>query len=168
LHKTLLLNATYEPIRIIPVTRAIVLVLAEKAEVINASDREYHSERKAIPIPSVVRLRHFVEIPYLTRVKLTRSALIKRDNGSCGYCGKTGDHMNVDHITPRSKGGKHRWENVVWSCYPCNSKKADRTPAGAGMKLLVKPYVPKDRITLILGVGKVEVDPQWEPYLAVA
>jgi 5-methylcytosine-specific restriction endonuclease McrA len=107
-----------------------------------------------------------VEISYMARVKLTRSALTKRDNGLCGYCGKTGD--NIDHIDPRSKGGKHRWENVVYACYSCNSRKADRTPAEAGMKLLVNPYAPKDRITLILGVGKIEMQPAWEQYLAAA
>jgi 5-methylcytosine-specific restriction endonuclease McrA len=162
----LLLNATYEPLRVIPVTRAIVLVLAQKAEVITESQDAFHSERKTIPVPSVIRLRHFVEIPYMARVKLTKTALIKRDNGLCGYCGRLGE--NIDHIMPKSRGGKHRWENVVVSCKPCNSKKADRTPQEAGMTLKVKPYAPKDRLSLILGVGKVEVDPEWEQYLAIA
>lgn len=167
MRKVLLLNATYEPIRVISVNRAIVLVyVKEKAEVITESDGAFHSERKTIPIPSVIRLRYAVQIPYQHRIKLTKSALIKRDNGLCGYCAKPG--QNIDHIKPRSQGGKHRWENVVWACMPCNSKKANRTPAEAGMKLLVKAYAPKDRVTLILGIGKAEMAPEWETYLVAA
>jgi 5-methylcytosine-specific restriction endonuclease McrA len=162
----LLLNATYEPLRVIPITRAIVLVLMQKAEVIAESDEEFRSERKTVPIPSVVRLLIYREIPYMARVKLTRSALFKRDKGTCGYCGRDGE--NIDHIMPKSRGGKHRWENVVVSCKPCNSRKADRTPLEAGMTLKVKPYAPKDRVSLVLGVGKVEVVPDWEPFLAIA
>jgi 5-methylcytosine-specific restriction endonuclease McrA len=165
--KTLLLNASYEPLRVITIQRAVVLVLTEKAEIVKASDLEYHSERQVVRLPSVIRLLRLVKIPYNARVKLSKKSLIARDGGLCGYCGKEGE--NIDHIVPRSKGGKHVWSNVVWSCRPCNDRKADKTLEEAKMKLLVKPYTPKDRVHLILAVGKMEqAEEAWEPYLAIA
>jgi 5-methylcytosine-specific restriction endonuclease McrA len=166
MQKALLLNASYEPLRVITCRRAILLVLSEKAEVITESGELFHSERSTIPIPSVIRLRTLVKIPYMAKVKLTKSALMTRDGSLCGYCGKKAE--NIDHVMPRSRGGKHVWENVVASCKTCNSRKADKTPSEVGMVLKVKPYAPKDRLWLVLAIGKVEMAPEWEPYLAAA
>lgn len=166
MRQALLLNATYEPIRVIPVRRAVVLVMMKKAEVITETGDVFRSESKVVPVPSVIRLHKVAQIPYVARAKLSKNALRARDNDLCGYCAGRGE--NIDHVLPRSRGGKHVWENVVWSCVPCNAKKADRTPAEAGMKLLVKPYAPKDRVWIVLSVGRLAPSPDWEPYLAMA
>jgi len=101
--------------------------------------------------------------PYQAKVKLARKALAARDKGLCGYCGKPG--QNIDHIVPRSRGGKNEWTNVVWACMGCNDRKADKLLSEVRMTLRVKPYAPKGKAWLIVAVGTIE--PEWEPYLAV-
>ena len=160
----LLLNATYEPVHLVSARRAVLLVLRQKAEVVEESGEVIRSEARTIPIPSVIRLVHFVRIPYQARVKLTRQALAARDHNLCGYCGKPGETM--DHIVPRSRGGKTEWENLVWACKQCNSRKADKLLPEVRMTLRAKPYAPKGRAWLVVAVGIV--DPRWEPYLNIA
>src|SRR6059058_1176628 len=157
--KALVLNATYEPLCVVPVRRAVVLVLKEKAEVLHASDRELHSERWVIPAPSVIRLTHFVKVPFRARVALNRRAVFARDDNRCQYCGAPAE--NIDHVIPRSRGGLHVWENVVAACRRCNAKKMDRTPAEAGFKLARTPFAPSDGFRLTLGA----VEPGWAEYL---
>lgn len=158
----LLLDATYEPVRLVPTRRAVLLVLAEKAEVVEESGDVIRSPRQTIPVPSVIRLVRVVRIPY--KVKLSRRGVAARDRGLCGYCGKAGETM--DHVVPRSRGGRTEWENLVWACRPCNGRKADRLLPEVGMALRFKPYAPKGKAWLVIAVGTV--DPQWEPYLAMA
>jgi 5-methylcytosine-specific restriction endonuclease McrA len=160
----LLLNATYEPIHLVTARRAVLLVLRQKAEVVEESGEVLRSETRTIPVPSVIRLVRMVRIPYQAKVKLSRRALAVRDHGLCGYCGRTGETM--DHVLPRSRGGRTEWENVVWACKPCNGRKADKLLSEAKMALRTKPYAPKGRAWIVIAVGTV--DPQWEPYLGVA
>jgi 5-methylcytosine-specific restriction endonuclease McrA len=168
MEKVLCLNVTYEPLRFIPIKRALLLLFKKKAEVVSESDLAWHSERQTILIPSVVRLLKFVRLPN-KKVKLTKRALMVRDGGLCGYCGEKTPKMNIDHIVPRSRGGKHTWTNVVWSCMPCNDRKADKMLSETGLTLRVKPYAPKDKMWLVLAVGKLEkLEPAWEPFLALA
>lgn len=165
--RALVLNATYEPIAVVPLRRAVVLVLAGKADVVEESEREIRSMATAIAAPIVVRLRRFVKVPYKTSVPLTRRAVFSRDGHRCAYCGKSSSRgLTLDHVIPRAQGGRHRWENVVASCEPCNARKADRTPAQAGMTLRVKPYAPTGTGALIVLIGTIEE--AWEPYLGVA
>lgn len=161
---TLLLNATYEPICVVPVRRAVVLVLSAKAEVVAGADSFVRSTSTAIQRPTVIRLLHYVKVPYRARLPLTRRALIARDKGRCGYCGKAGD--TIDHILPRSRGGKHEWENVVLACKACNGKKADKLLSELGWELRIRPHAPKGTGWLIIGIAVVE--PDWEPYLRAA
>ena len=160
--QALLLDATYEPVRLVPTRRAVLLVLAEKAEVVEHSGEVLRSEKRAIPVPSVIRLVRVVRIPY--KVKLSRRAVAARDHGLCGYCGRPGETM--DHVVPRSRGGKTEWDNLVWACKACNTRKADRLLSEVRMALRVKPYAPKGKAWLVIAVGTV--DPQWEPYLVMA
>ena len=162
--QALLLNATYEPIRLVPIRRAVVLVLQQRAEVVEESGDVFRSEKRTVPVPSVIRLVRIVRIPYQAKVKLSGKALAARDHGLCGYCRKRGE--NIDHIVPRSRGGKNEWENVVWACKPCNDRKADKLLSEVHMTLRVKPYAPKGKAWLVVAVGTVE--PRWEPYLAMA
>src|SRR6266508_763674 len=122
--RALVLNATYEPLAIVSARRATVLVLAAKAELVQASDLTFHSQRLTVAVPSVVRLRRFVRVPYHRRLAVSRRAVMARDNGSCQYCGRFAD--SIDHIVPRSRGGTHIWENVVAACRSCNLRKRDR------------------------------------------
>lgn len=159
--KALVLNATYEPLCVVPVRRAVVLVLKEKAEVVQHRDELLRSEHLAFPIPSVIRLVHFVRVPFRARAPLSRRSIFVRDHHRCQYCGATAE--NVDHVIPRSRGGEHVWENVVASCRPCNALKEDRFLKDTHLTLRRIPFAPKETIWIVVAVGTV--DPAWHPYL---
>ena len=156
-----MLNASYEPLCVVSARRALVLVMSDKAEMIHATDRVYHSERRAVPEPSVVRLSYFVKVPYQARVTLNRRAVFARDDNRCQYCGAQAE--NLDHVIPRSKGGPHTWENVVAACRRCNTRKEDRLPHEAGMVLRSTPVAPRHRVQLLALCGGASED--WSTYL---
>lgn len=158
-----MLNASYEPLSVVTTRRAIVLVMRDRAEVVETNGRVWHSEHITMSSPSVVRLRHFVKIPRARRVPLNRRAIFLRDDHACQYCARPAE--NVDHVVPRSQGGTHTWDNVVASCRRCNSKKGGRTPSQAGLTLLRPPRVPR-RNSWVLVQSGTRVDPAWEQYLA--
>lgn len=157
---TLLLNASFEPLHVVTERRAVVLVLSGKADVISESVGAFHSERVRVPIPSVIRLRYYVNVPFRSHLPLTRRNVMARDGGRCAYCGHRGD--TVDHVVPRSRGGDHVWQNVVAACRRCNGRKADRTLDELGWVLHVTPYAPSGWSWLLVGLP-VEAD--WEPWL---
>jgi 5-methylcytosine-specific restriction endonuclease McrA len=159
--RALVLNASFEPLCVVPTRRAVVLVLKEKAEVIHTTDRALHSATVDVPEPSVIRLRYFVKVPYRARAALSRRAVFLRDANTCQYCGAVAE--NIDHVVPRSRGGLHVWENVVASCRPCNSRKEDRLLHETRMKLRRRPVAPRELSWIIIAVGGVR--PDWEPYL---
>ncbi len=158
--RALVLNATHEPLAVVTARRAVVLVLRDKAEVVETNGLVFRSERLILEAPSVVRLNYFVRVPYRARASLTRRAVFARDNWTCQYCGRAAE--NVDHVIPRSKGGEHVWENVVAACRRCNTRKENRLIQEAGLRLRREPFVPRDGFRL--SVGRLE--PEWEPYLA--
>lgn len=163
LSRALVLNASYQPLCVVSVRRAVVLVLKSKAVIEQVADEgALHSERLSMPIPSVVRLNYFVKVPYRARAALSRRAVFVRDQFECQYCGSVAE--NVDHIRPKSRGGTHTWDNVVASCRPCNSKKENHLLAESGMTLRRPPHIPKDSLFLMAAVGKTY--PAWEPYLS--
>src|SRR5213075_1932074 len=141
--KALVLNATYEPLCVVPIRRAVVLVLKEKAEVLHSTDQELHSERSSFAVPSVIRLTYFVRVPFRARAALNRRAVFARDGHRCQYCGAHAE--NIDHVIPRSRGGAHEWENVVAACRPCNSRKQDRMLHETSLLLHRKPTAPRER-----------------------
>ncbi|HVF52808.1 MAG TPA: HNH endonuclease [Actinomycetota bacterium] len=159
--RALVLNASYQPLCVVPVRRALVLALKGKAEVLHHNGMVFHSESLTIPSPSVVRLNYFVKVPYRARASLSRRAVFVRDNFECQYCGRPAE--NVDHIVPKSRGGRHTWDNVVAACRPCNARKENRSPAAAGMKLRHAPQPPHESVWIIVAVDRV--DPVWEQYL---
>jgi 5-methylcytosine-specific restriction endonuclease McrA len=161
---TLVLNASMEPLCVVPTRRAIVLMLTSKADLLHAAEGEFRAERMALPAPSVVRLRRYVHVPYRRRAALSRRGVFLRDDGRCQYCGRGAE--NVDHVVPRSRGGPHVWENVVAACQRCNAHKKDRTPDEAGMALSRRPYAPRAAFWLVVAVGTV--DPLWAPYISDA
>jgi 5-methylcytosine-specific restriction endonuclease McrA len=157
----LVLNATFEPLCVVPLRRAVVLVLAEKAVVVEAGDGVMRSERTAIQIPTVVRLSHFVRVPYRRDVPLTRRAVLDRDGHVCVYCGIRAD--TIDHVRPRSRGGLHQWTNVVAACARCNHRKGDRLLAELGWHLAAPPQQPPATVAVVMGWTKR--DPSWQRYL---
>lgn len=159
---TLVLNASMEPLCVVSARRAVVLVLASKADLLHVGIGQFRAERTALPSPSVVRLRRYVHVPYRRRAALSRRGVFIRDDGRCQYCGRTAE--NVDHVVPRSRGGPHVWENVVAACQRCNAHKRDHTPDEAGMTLARRPYAPRAAFWLVVAVGTV--DPVWQPYIS--
>lgn len=160
--RALILNASYEPLSVVSERRALVLVLSEKATVVVGKDDTWRSERLVVQIPSVVRLNRYVKVPYRKAVPVTRRAVFGRDGHRCQYCG--GPAESIDHVTPRSRGGDHTWDNVVACCRPCNVRKGNRTPAEVGLRLRSKPRPPR-RFAWIIASSGFEVDPSWQPYL---
>ena len=159
--RALLLNASHEPLCVVPMRRAVVLVLKEKAEIVARNGAELHSERVTLPVPSVIRLNHYVRVPYRSRVPLSRRAVFARDGHKCQYCNKAAE--NIDHVMPRSRGGPHAWDNVVASCRACNARKEDRSPAEAGLTLKHPPREPHADLWVVATAGTI--DPAWEPFL---
>lgn len=159
----LVLNASYEPLCVVPVRRAIVLVLNRKAELVCSADRPFRSERVAFETPSVIRLVQFVRVPFRSRVPLNRRAVFVRDNHRCQYCGAAAE--NIDHVIPRSRGGSHTWENVVAACQPCNAKKGDKLLENTAMHLRRKPQAPHALTWVLVAVNNVS--PDWAPYLGI-
>lgn len=162
--KALVLNATMEPLSVVSARRALVLVLAGKADVLHANGHRYRSAELDLPAPSVLRLRRYVYVPYRAHAALTRRGVFLRDGGECQYCGRAAE--NVDHVLPRSRGGAHAWDNVVASCRRCNSRKEARTPEEAGMRLRRQPSAPRAAFWLVASVGAIA--PEWEAYLGDA
>ncbi len=161
--RVLVLNASFEPINVCTVRRAIVLILKEKAEVLDEHDIELHSERSSITRPAVIRLRTYVRIPYQSfRRKITRRAVFARDGWECQYCGRKGS-LTMDHVVPRSKGGDTSWENVVACCATCNRRKGDRSVSQSGMKLRTRPLPPHP--TIFIHVASPTIPAQWLPYV---
>ena len=162
--RALLLNASFEPLCVVSSRRAVVLVLKEKAEIVHRNGAEFRSERRTVPVPTVIRLVHFVRVPFRARAPLSRRSVFVRDGHRCQYCGAAAE--NIDHVIPRSRGGEHVWENVVASCRPCNAAKEDRLLSETHMKLRRPPFAPKETIWIVVAVGTV--DPSWAPYLGPA
>jgi 5-methylcytosine-specific restriction endonuclease McrA len=136
----LVLNASCEGLHYVPLRRAVALLLAKKAELVEASGRRVRGACLDLPEPRVIRLLRYVFVPFKAD-RVTRHKLLRRD-GKCQYCGREGVALTVDHILPRSRGGGTTWENCVAACLPCNQRKDDRTPKEAGMRLLFDPPSP--------------------------
>ena len=162
--RTLLLNVTFQPLSIISVRRAVLLVLAGKAETLNCSDEVLRSESLEIPVPSVIRLNYYVRAPFRSRAPLHRKALFARDFYLCQYCGERADC--IDHVLPVSKGGRNAWENMVACCRPCNAAKADLLLENSRFKLKRPPYAPEPLAVAV--AMKADVPLEWECYLPAA
>ena len=163
--RVLVLNASYEPINVCTVRRAAVLVLKERAEILEHADRALHAEHLTMPRPAVIRLTSYVRIPRDAHARrITRRAVFARDRWTCQYCGTVRGTLTVDHVIPRSKGGSSSWDNIVASCAPCNRRKGDRLPAQVDMHPRRKPSPPSS--TIFVHVATPAIPSVWEQYLA--
>ena len=167
MERVLLLNATYEPLALVSDRRAVVLVLAGRAEAVafRPEASVFHSAKLVVEVPAIVRLSQMVRIPRWARTPpLTRRAVLRRDGGRCAYCSDPAD--TVDHVVPRSRGGGHEWTNVVASCKRDNLLKADQLLSELGWSLPFKPRAPDGHLWRLRHLA--DVDPLWEPYLYLA
>ena len=163
----LVLNASYEPINVCTVKRAAILVLKERAEILERLDWSLHAENVTLPRPAVIRLTTYVRIPRdAHRRKITRRAVFARDRWTCQYCGMERGSLTVDHVIPRSKGGSSTWDNIVTCCAPCNRRKGDRLPKQARMHPRRRPSAPNP--TIFIHVATPTIPTAWEQYLLTA
>jgi 5-methylcytosine-specific restriction endonuclease McrA len=173
--RVLLLNgSTWEPLSVVSIPRAINLILADKAIVVEQSGSFLRTVSSKFPIPSVIALRTFVNVPR-RRAHWSRKGVLVRDNYTCIYCGvKPGtiqkgkvlakNDLTVDHILPRSKGGKDHWSNTACACYHCNHRKGNRLPNEAGMKLHWEPRIPRTSY-LVIAIGSGPA--AWKQYIEI-
>ncbi len=163
----LVLNASYEPLSVVSVKRAIVLLLKEKAELIEAAEAYLRAERRSLRVPLVIRLVCYVRIPLHMSLPLSRRTVIARDRYTCQYCGLqlSRSELTLDHVLPRSRGGETAWENVVAACRPCNQRKGNRTPEEAGYALLSTPRRPRYIALTLLNEHSAGHHSVWQKYL---
>lgn len=165
--RALLLNASYEPMRIVSWQKALVLWFQDKVEVL-----EYHpvfarSVRSSFQLPSVLRLKEYVRPRALSVVRFCRENVYIRDDFTCQYCGEehAEKHLTLDHVVPASKKGQKTWTNVVTACRKCNQRKANRTPEQANMPLLTRPVVPQWLPVVSVELENDGIPESWRPYL---
>lgn len=162
--KVLVLNASYEPLNICTWRRAIVLLLKGKAEQVehNNNGRLIYADT---PLPTVIRLRHYVKIPY-KEISLSRRNILHRDSYTCQYCGVRRHDLTIDHIIPRSRGGGDTWDNVTAACLKCNVKKGNRTPKEAAMPLRSQPRRPFSHVLFEISKhSSSNGDSVWQKYV---
>lgn len=182
----LLLNADYRPVKVISWERAITLILDEKAELVLGYVGEViRSVALVFERPAVVRLRRFAELR--ARARFNRANVLARDDYTCCYCGLRPTlrgkpdlvELTLDHVIPRAHARNHRvwlpwskksvpvtcWENVITACYACNNRKADRTPAQAGLALRVPPKAPTPMDLLRMSLTRVPIPREWDHYI---
>jgi hypothetical protein len=143
-HKVLVLNATFAPINITSWRRAMVLMYKGKASGVEFNGVAINGRFR---LPEIIKLMRYVPLPY-SDVVLSRKNIYLRDNHTCQYCGKTGGNLTIDHVIPKSRGGKETWENMVVCCARCNNRKGDRHLNETGMKLKGMPYRPSSSLYL--------------------
>lgn len=162
----LLLNATYEPLRVITWRRAIRLLTLGKVEVIEETDREIRSVSFVIRLPSVVRLLRLIR-PRRQPIKFSRQNIYLRDNFRCQYCGVrvSSQDLNLDHVIPRALGGKTTWENIVTCCIPCNVQKGGNAPEAVGLRLIQRPVKPDRLPGVAITINLQNAPDSWRDYL---
>ncbi|MCA2982095.1 MAG: HNH endonuclease [Myxococcaceae bacterium] len=178
----LVLNRNFQPIHVTSVKRAISLLYQGVARALDEQYRQYDfadwaqlaaasaddsigSVSRRFRVPRVLVLTAFEKLPR-TRVRFSRINIYARDEDTCQYCGaqRRRADLNLDHVVPRSQGGRTCWENVVCSCIGCNLKKGGRTPEQAGMRLLRTPVRPK-WTPLFRNAAKPQAYREWLPFL---
>jgi 5-methylcytosine-specific restriction endonuclease McrA len=163
--RTLVLNAGYEPLAVVSFKRAIVLVMNQKATIV-AADQAHPvwATTGSWDRPSVIILTRYVHLPRSRSLPVSRRGVLRRDDHRCAYCGRTAN--TIDHVQPRSRGGRDSWDNLVACCLRCNNIKSDRTPAEMGWDLLFHPKIPIGSSWVVRGVERPL--PQWDEFLAPA
>ena len=160
--KVLVLNQDYSALSVCSASKAFLLVYLDKAELVSHSPQhQLRTVDKSYPMPTVIRLFRYVQVPY-KGVMMTRQNIFKRDNQRCVYCG-THEELTLDHVIPKSRGGRSSWDNLATACKRCNTKKGDFTPEEANMAMRQRPFKPSFIVFLRDFAGLT--DDSWLPYL---
>ena len=162
--KALKLDSSFKPIEVIDALEALILCIIGKAKAIETYEEKVNSVRQSFDLPAVIVINRYVKYRMGDGAP-TRQNIIWRDKNACQYCGndfKTSE-LTVDHVLPRSRGGKNTWENLVAACVPCNQKKGAKTTVEADMHPIRKPFVPKD--TILKNVSETHMRETWKKYL---
>lgn len=162
--RTLVLNAGYEPLGVVSFKRALTLVLNNKATVLQPGEQTVRSSSVEFDLPSVILLSRYVRVPMSRAVPVTRRGVLRRDNHKCAYCARSAN--TIDHVQPKSRGGKDTWENLVACCLKCNNTKSDKTLTEIGWQLRIQPKMPTGSLWTVRGAERVE--PHWDDYLVAA
>jgi len=168
MEQTLLLNASYEPLKVVDWQKAVTLWCQGKVEVIAVHDREIRAVSFSFKLPSVIRLLRFVKIRRrFDYVPFSRANIYARDNYTCQYCSETmsTSELTFDHVVPVAQGGRKDWENIVTCCISCNRRKGGRTPGEAGMRLLRAPRRPHSAPAIRITIGLRNAPESWRDYL---
>ena len=163
--RTLVLNAGYEPLAVVSFKRGLMLVMNGKATTLYTdAEHPVWAASGTWDRPSVILLKRYVRVPYGREIPVSRRGVLRRDDHRCGYCSKAA--TTIDHVFPRSRGGRDSWENLVACCVRCNNLKADRTPGEMGWELRVRPQMPQGTAWMVRGFERSE--PTWNEFLALA
>jgi 5-methylcytosine-specific restriction endonuclease McrA len=168
MEQTLLLNASYEPLKIVHWQKAITLWCQGKVEVISVYDREIRAVSFTLKLPSVIRLLRYVRVKRrLDYVPFSRANIYARDEYTCQYCGEPHamSDLTFDHVVPVAQGGRKDWENIVTCCISCNRRKGGRTPDEAGMWLIRMPKRPVSTPAIRITIGLRHAPDSWRDYL---
>jgi 5-methylcytosine-specific restriction endonuclease McrA len=166
---TLLLNAGFEPLRVVSWQRAFALVFQDKVEILEVYASEIHTVTRTFKIPAVIRLRRWVNLKRTAPViRFSRANIYARDDHRCQYCFQkfTEKELTLDHVVPVVRGGRKTWDNIVAACIKCNQRKGDRTPEEAGLRLVRRPQMPHWLPGLLGTIRTAAAPGLWEPYLA--
>ena len=162
--KALKLDSSFKPIEVIDALEALILCIIGKAKAIETYEEKVNSVRESFELPAVIVINRYVKYRMGDGAP-TRQNIIWRDKNVCQYCGndfKTSE-LTVDHVLPKSRGGKNTWKNLVAACVPCNQKKGAKTAVEADMHPIRKPFVPKD--TILKNVSETQMSETWKNYL---
>jgi len=168
MEQTLLLNATYEPLKVVHWQKAVTLLCQGKVEVIEVYDRDIRAVTFSFKLPAVIRLLRHIKIKRrFDYVPFSRANIYARDAHACQYCGhklSTGE-LTFDHVVPVAQGGRKDWENIVTCCVSCNRRKGGRTPEEAGMRLVRRPRRPQSAPAIRITIGLRNAPESWRDYL---
>lgn len=160
--RVLVLNQDYNPLAICSTQRAFLLVFLNKAELVSKTDGQFlRTVTQTFPKPAVIRILRYISVPY-KGVELSRQNIFKRDGFSCQYCGTNGN-LTLDHLIPRSMGGKSTWNNLVTACKTCNARKGNNLPEEVGFSLTRKPFKPS--FILFIRDFSGFIQDEWKPFL---
>jgi 5-methylcytosine-specific restriction endonuclease McrA len=168
MEQTLLLNATYEPLKVVHWQKAITLWCQGKVEIIASHDREIRAVSFSLRLPSVIRLLRYVRIKKrFDYVPFSRANIYARDGYTCQYCGDQfpTQELTFDHVVPVSQGGRKDWENIVTCCVGCNRRKGGKTPEEARMRLVKPPRRPDSAPAIRITIGLRNAPDSWRDYL---
>jgi 5-methylcytosine-specific restriction endonuclease McrA len=159
----LLLNASYEPLKVLTLARAVKLLMRDRVEPVGEDRITVSGAAATLAVPQVLRLKIYARVPHRRTPAWTRRGVFQRDGYTCAYCGKRFGvrDLTVDHVVPISQGGRSTWGNTVTACARCNQRKADRTPHQAGMKMLIEPKTPRTSYLIVSG----DVPAAWKVWI---